>query len=259
MAEEAHEYTDTFVAGLEQMWGEGFLSPGGPKEIAEILRGFSLNGAHVLDIGCGLGGIDCLLVAEHGAAHVVGIDIEPPLVERAAERVARRGLSEQIAIRLVEPGPLDFPDASFDVVFTKDSIIHVEDKLSIYREIHRVLKPGGHFVGGDWLRGSNPDSVSLKGWLLAVGLEFGMSDFAATRAALENAGFTSIELNDRNSWYQTEVVKETQRLVEGEGRAMLDKAMGEEAARQRIQSNELRRAAVEAGDLRPTHFRAEKG
>ena len=94
---------------------------------------------------------------------------------------------------------------------------------------------------------------------MAVGLEFGMSDFAATRAALENAGFTSIELNDRNSWYQAEVVKETQRLVEGEGRAMLDKAMGEEAARQRIQSNELRRAAVEAGDLRPTHFRAEKG
>ncbi len=78
-----HEYTEEFVAGLEWIWGEGFLSPGGDDEVAAILEGFNIDGTEVLDIGCGLGAIDLLLVRKHGAARVTGIDIEPPLIARA--------------------------------------------------------------------------------------------------------------------------------------------------------------------------------
>ena len=38
-----HEYTEEFVAGLEWIWGEGFLSPGGPEEVAAILNGLDLD------------------------------------------------------------------------------------------------------------------------------------------------------------------------------------------------------------------------
>ena len=56
------EYDDTLVAMLEMIWGEGFLSPGGAEEVALLLEGEYISGKKVIDIGCGIGGIDVLLV-----------------------------------------------------------------------------------------------------------------------------------------------------------------------------------------------------
>ena len=58
-----------------------------------------------------------------------------------------------MTFQLVEPGPLPFADQSFDAVFTKDAIVHIPDKPPFYREVLRVLRPGGLFVGSDWLCG----------------------------------------------------------------------------------------------------------
>ena len=64
---ESH-YGDSDVAFLERLWGEGHLSPGGPDEVRRIVDGLDLDGATVLDLGCGTGGIAVSLVADHGAA-----------------------------------------------------------------------------------------------------------------------------------------------------------------------------------------------
>ena len=123
----ATQYPDDFVAGIEWMWGEGFLSPGGPDEVRALLEGVDLTGCRVLDVGSGLGGIDILLVTEHGARGVVGLEVEPQLLARAEQAVARAGLSERIRFQLVSPGPFPVADESFDVVFSKDSMIHIPD------------------------------------------------------------------------------------------------------------------------------------
>jgi len=47
------EYDDTMIQTLAVIWGEGFLSPGGAEEVAELLRGVDLSGKRVLDVGCG--------------------------------------------------------------------------------------------------------------------------------------------------------------------------------------------------------------
>ena len=91
-----HEYTEEFVAGLEWIWGEGFLSPGGPDEIAAILEGLDLGGAEVLDIGCGLGAVELLLVREHGAARAIGIDIEPVGSSGSGSSITRPVLTEPL-------------------------------------------------------------------------------------------------------------------------------------------------------------------
>ena len=62
--EHDNEYDDAFVARLELLWGEGFLSPGGAQEVAELLSGFDLKSKRVLDIGCGIGG-GLILIADH--------------------------------------------------------------------------------------------------------------------------------------------------------------------------------------------------
>jgi phosphoethanolamine N-methyltransferase len=122
VAQQEHhdEYDDTLIAMLELIWGEGFLSPGGPEAVREIVKGLDLAGKSVLDIGCGLGGVDMILAREYGAK-VIGLDVEQALIDRARDRVARAGLSDQVEARLCQPGPLPFESASIDVVFGSTS------------------------------------------------------------------------------------------------------------------------------------------
>ena len=61
-------YDDLTVDFLEALWGDGYLSPGGPDEVARILAGLDLAGRTVLDIGCGSGGITVSLARDYGAA-----------------------------------------------------------------------------------------------------------------------------------------------------------------------------------------------
>jgi ubiquinone/menaquinone biosynthesis C-methylase UbiE len=139
---EPGEYFESMLALLQIIWGDGFLSPGGSEEVARLLEDCSIAGCKVLDIGCGLGAIDELLVREHGANSVIGVDIDPQLVERMHTRMARAGLSDRIKGRRVDGGPLPFEAASFDVVFSKDSLVQIPDKAAIFAEILRVLRPG---------------------------------------------------------------------------------------------------------------------
>lgn len=251
------EYDDTFVAALEWMWGEGFLSPGGPEEVGEILSGVDLHGKRVLDIGCGLGGIDVLLVESFGAAHVTGIDVEAPLVARAEQAVRRRGLTDRITVRLVEPGPLPFADGHFDVVFSKDSMIHIPDKAQIYTEIRRVLEPGGRLAISDWFGCAEPATPELLAWLDIVSLTFALGTIEDATHLLAQAGFVGIESNDRNAWYAAYMARELATL-QGENFEKLANRLGRDVAERRRESSSLKRKVVEQGQLRPGHIRATR-
>jgi phosphoethanolamine N-methyltransferase len=129
------EYDDTAIRFLEALWGDGYLSPGGPNEVDRVVEGLSLKGKTVLDIGCGAGGITLHLVERHGAAHATGFDVEKPVIETARRKAAMRGLGERVSFVQAPPGPLPFIDASFDVVFSKDALLHVPDKDALFAEI----------------------------------------------------------------------------------------------------------------------------
>src|SRR6185437_13333834 len=110
------EYDDTAIRFLEALWGEGYLSPGGPEEVDRVVEGLSLAGKKILDVGCGAAGIALHLVEKHGAAHVTGFDIEAPVLAVARGRAEKRGLSDRVSFVQAPPGPLPFADASFDIV-----------------------------------------------------------------------------------------------------------------------------------------------
>ncbi len=135
------EYDDAEIFVLEQVWGEGFLSPGGPDEIRRIVDGVELSGKKVIDLGCGTGGISQFLAETFEPAQLVGIDVDLGLIERAAKRVAQSSLSDHLKFKCVAPGPLPFADGSFDVVFSKDAMIHIADKEALFADIFRVLVP----------------------------------------------------------------------------------------------------------------------
>jgi len=251
-------YARHFVDRLHIVWGNGFLSPGGPEEVLEIVKGIDLSGKSVLDVGCGTGGPCIVLARDTELAHIVAIDVQPALLEQGADFAQKAGVGSRIEFRLVEPGPLPFGNDSFDVVFSKDALIHFVDKDAVYREILRVLRPGGLFVASDWLGGEN--TAASPEWARFIELSqhaFAMTTAAETLATMEAAGFTELSARDRNAWYvklsQYELAQ-----VGGPLREPLIEAAGKDIYEYWIQVREANLAAARAGALRPTHLRGSK-
>ncbi|NKX43921.1 methyltransferase domain-containing protein [Roseicyclus persicicus] len=251
-------YPAELIALLEAIWGEGFLSPGGPAEVARVLEGHDIAGLSVLDIGCGAGGIDLCLVRDHGAGHVTGIDVEDGVLERARTLVAAAGLDRRIGLVRVWPGPLPFPPGCFDVVFSKDSIVHIPDKAALMAEVARVLKPGGRFLASDWLIGHDgPPSPEMRAYMDAEALDFGMASPARYRAAAEAAGLVEVETVDRNPWYR-EVAEAELARMRGPWRAEVAARLGEEFVDRNIEIWDRMLVVLRSGEHRPTFIRARK-
>ena len=195
-------YDAQHIDFLEDLWGEGYLSPGGAEEVSNVLSGVDLTGKHVLDIGCGSGAIAVSLVRDHGAGHVTGIDVEDPVCTAARARAEAAGLADKVTITKVTPGPMPFEEGTFDVVFSKDSIIHIPDKAAMAAEAFRVLKPGGWFAASDWLMSHDGEpSPEMAHYIKMEALDFAMASPDRYRAAMEGAGFEDVDLVNRNPWY----------------------------------------------------------
>ena len=258
MADEELHYSDQFMAFLEMLWGEGYLSPGGPEEVALLLDGIHLAGKAVVDIGSGAGGITVSLVRDYSVAKVTGIDVEAPVCVRARRLVAEAGLEERIDIRLVEPGPVPLADASQDIVFSKDAIVHIHDKEALARDAFRLLRPGGWFVASDWLIAhDDAPSPEMAYYIEKEDLGFGMASPRRYRQALEDAGFINITFRNRNRWYLGSARKELARLL-GPERPKFEAIIGTEGVVQMIETWEAIIPVLESGEHCPHHFRGRK-
>lgn len=250
-------YPDELVNRLHLLWGAGFLSPGGADEVRSIVRGLDLAGRRVADIGCGTGGPAIILARETGA-RMVCLDVEPQLLDRARVFAAHSGVADRIEFHLVTPGPLPFPDAGFDVVFSKDALIHMPDKPALYREVMRVLKRGGAFAASDWLCGEGADDDPVfQDYLRVMDMGFVMATAAQTVAAMRAAGFRGVRTLDRNAWYakqsQTEV-----KAIEGPLRDQAQAILGPEKYDEWLGIRRMMAAAAKSGSLRPTHLRGTR-
>lgn len=252
------QYAKAFTDALQFMWGEGFLSPGGPEEVADMLAGRDITGWRVLDVGSGLGGVDVVLVERHRAGSVVGIDVEAQLVDAARELSVSKGMGDRLQFLLVEPGPLPFPDQSFDLVFSKDAMVHVADKAFFFREGIRVLKPGGALVVADWLWAEDAaTSPVVVDWLSKGPLKFAFTTIAEAREAMEKAGFRDIAIEERRELLQASNREEV-RTLEGPARQRLAQLVGDEMADNRLRSARGRQAALDSGDLIPSHMKGRR-
>ncbi|MFQ5601301.1 MAG: class I SAM-dependent methyltransferase [Candidatus Krumholzibacteriia bacterium] len=101
-----------------------------------------LQGARMLDVGCGMGG-KTVWYAESGAASVFGIDLEMRHAAQSARFAASRKVADRVHIAVGDAMRMPFADGEFTVVTANDSMEHFADPAAALRELGRVLKPGG--------------------------------------------------------------------------------------------------------------------
>ncbi|MEZ7812910.1 MAG: methyltransferase domain-containing protein [Paracoccaceae bacterium] len=250
-------YHEKLVALLEEVWGAGFLSPGGRDEISRMVGDVDFRGKTVLDIGCGTGGADIALVRDHGAAYITGVDVEDGVLAAARKCILTAGCDQHIGLLKVVAGSLPFPPQSFDIVFSKDSIVHIPNKNALMREVVRVLRPGGWFVASDWMIGHDgPMSDDMREYVTAEGLDFGMGSPAVYKLAMEQAGFFQIDLVNRNDWYHIVAKNELARM-KGPWRHRVAETLGEEFVTHNIGIWEKMITVLASGEHCPTHIRGQ--
>jgi phosphoethanolamine N-methyltransferase len=254
--EHQNEYDDSMVAMLELVWGEGFMAPGGEGHVAKMVEGIELEGRRVLDVGCGVGGPACILAGEYGA-QVVGTDLESPLIERALRRAARRGLSDRTRFEVVTTGPLTFEDDSFDLVMSSGGVTQTADKLGIFRECFRVLKPGGTFSGYDWMRSEGEYSEDMRYWFEMEGLTYAMETVRGQQATLRDAGFDDVSVVDRSAWYRTQVRAEYERLRTSDFPRLVE-LVGKQAADHAVENWRAMVVVCEKGEMLQVYSRARR-
>jgi SAM-dependent methyltransferase len=249
-------YSEGVIASLELGWGEGWLSPGGDQELELLLDGIEIQGKSILDIGIGTGGPALSLLGKYGAAHVTGIDVEQPVLDRAFELAKNQQLQKQLDLHCVKTGPLPFENDKFDIVFSKDCFVHIADKNTLFDEINRVLIPDGVLVFSDWCCSKPPYSVEMETYF-DNGMSFSMATAGNNIDSLVQSGFTNIVVRDRNQWFAEYAQKEYVEAV-GLNRTKVVNMFGMEKADSIAMAAKRRAKIGWQGHLRPAHFRTRK-
>ncbi|MDH5567797.1 MAG: methyltransferase domain-containing protein [Myxococcales bacterium] len=250
------EYHDAMIALLQLVWGDGFMAPGGEGNVANMVQGLDVRDKSLLDIGCGIGGPAFVLAKTYGA-RVVSIDIDAHLVGLAKRRCKELGLEDRIEFRVVEPGPLDFPDNAFDFVVSSGAFTQIENKLDVFKECLRVLKPGGVLTSYDWMKGEGEYSKDMLYWFKIEGLTYAMETPARHEEILRDAGFIDVEIEDRSSWYRQRVADEYEKMkADLYPRSVA--LIGREKADHFVENWRAMKVVCEKGEMLQVYFRARK-
>jgi SAM-dependent methyltransferase len=176
-------------AGLPPAAVLASLGCGNPTAVADLREG-----ERVLDLGSG-GGIDVILSARRvgPSGRAFGLDMTDEMLELATRNAAEAGVTNVEFIRgTIESVPL--PSASIDVVISNCVINLAADKASVFREIARVLRPGGRVGVSDVVADDDlsPEDRAERGSY--VGCIAGALSFAEYRAGLGAVGLVDVEI-----------------------------------------------------------------
>ena len=168
---------------------------GGLAAIDALARRAGIDVAtRVLDVCAGLGGPARFLASRLGCP-VVGIELNAGRAAGAGRLTRRVGLAGRVRVVRGDALALPFRPASFDACLSQEALLHIDDKLHVLQECHRVLRAGGRLAFTDWIahgRLGDLERAQLRAWMAATSLQ----SLEGYRALLGRAGFGGVESED---------------------------------------------------------------
>ena len=146
----------------------------------------------VLDLGCGIGNILIALAERTDFSRPpVGVDVSPELIRIGERELARAGLRDRIRLQVAPATRLPFDDGSFDVVLTSHVLKHLDDEtlLTSFREVVRVLRPGGRFLLWEFEKSGRSALLFWSARLSGLPPPFQLRTSAEFSQALRLSGF----------------------------------------------------------------------
>ena len=186
-------YSPQLLEGLPADITNFTLGCGNPIDVAAFQPGET-----VLDLGSG-GGLDCFLAAQRvgPTGHVLGVDMTPEMLERAQEAAARLNVTN-VEFRQGYLESLPVADGTVDAVISNCVINLSPDKPQVFREVARVLKPGGRVAVSDIvIDGAMPAALrdNPEAWSECLA---GAIDWREYAGGLEQAGLVDVQVQAKS-------------------------------------------------------------
>ncbi|KAL4280032.1 hypothetical protein GQ457_03G012650 [Hibiscus cannabinus] len=202
------QYKSNSILRYERIFGQGFVSTGGIETTKEFVGKLDLKaGQKVLDVGCGIGGGD-FYMAEEFDAHVVGIDLSINMISFALERAI--GLKCAVEFEVADCTKKIYPDKSFDVIYSRDTILHIQDKPALFRSFYKWLKPGGRLLISDYCKSFETPSAEFAEYIKQRGYD--LHDVKSYEQMLKDAGFDVVVAEDRTNQFIQVVQRELNKV-----------------------------------------------
>jgi SAM-dependent methyltransferase len=178
-------YDERWLDQLPVVVWESAAAVGNPLSLGPIRLGET-----VVDLGCGAGADLCiaaLIVGNQGRA--IGTDITPAMITKAKEAARRLGLNN-VELHVADIATLPLEDATADIVISNGAINLSSHKPCVFKEVYRILRPGGRLQFADMVRTAATDAMSCGSWADCVS---GTVEPEQYLDMLKSAGFEQAE------------------------------------------------------------------
>jgi SAM-dependent methyltransferase len=178
---------------------------GGRLETRKLAEWADLKpGTRILDVGCGIGG-PARTLADEFRCDVTGLDIIEEYCLAAESLTRRVGLADRVRFQHGNIAAMPFDPETFDAVWSQHTTMNIQDKQALFREIQRVLIPGGRFIFHEVCAGPNQPIHFPVPWAHEAALNFLIPPRAFQRS-LTDQGLTEEKWRDITAdslaWYR---------------------------------------------------------
>eukprot|EP00208_Stichococcus_sp_RCC1054_P004429 CAMPEP_0206143654 /NCGR_PEP_ID=MMETSP1473-20131121/21348_1 /ASSEMBLY_ACC=CAM_ASM_001109 /TAXON_ID=1461547 /ORGANISM="Stichococcus sp, Strain RCC1054" /LENGTH=557 /DNA_ID=CAMNT_0053539161 /DNA_START=40 /DNA_END=1714 /DNA_ORIENTATION=+ len=199
------QYSTSSILRYERFFGPGYVSTGGAETTKEFVGLLGLEaGERVLDVGCGIGGGD-FYIASTSQAYVHGIDLSVNMVLLALER-AQQQQHTLVSFEIADCTTSEYQPGSYDVIYSRDTLLHIHDKPALFKRFLDMLKPGGRLLISDYCKSGAPPSTEFERYIKQRGYDLHtVHDYGAL---LEDAGFADVIAEDRTWQFEASLKRE---------------------------------------------------
>jgi len=160
------QWETTRLRLVQDVWGEGFNTPGGAEHVLNMVKFFGLDPAmSVIDIGAGLGGATRTMCESFGV-WVNGFEADKGLAEAAMALSVKAGMAKKASVAAFDPETFTLKAKSADCIFSKECLYTVQDKKAFLSTVEAAMKGRGQLLFTDYMLAKPQlSSANLDTWI----------------------------------------------------------------------------------------------